>query len=72
MKAVSWSQEYVLKYLRCCSVVLISTGPSFRFFFVLTGEMMHGNKSVNVNDVWFCLLATPMSAVYLVLVGSRL
>lgn len=72
MKAVSWPQDYVLKYLRCCGVVLISTGPSSRFFFVLSAEMMRGNKSVNVNEICFCLLAIFASAIYLVLVGSRL
>lgn len=39
---------------------------------MLSGEMMRGNKSINVNEICFCLLAIFASAIYLVLVGSRL
>lgn len=39
---------------------------------MLTGEMMHGNKSVNVNEILFCLFAVSTAAIYLVLMGSRL
>lgn len=71
MKAVSWPGESVLKYLRCSGVVLISMGPSSRLFLVLTGEMVCGNKSVNVNEICSCLLVVSTSAVYLLPVGSR-